>query len=389
MFEAPIPILASTLIGLEQSKEDNRPGPVSCGSKDIDEEVLFGGFHYGETTSIAGITGMGKTLISLNAVASLLITDQDAEVALVDCNGSFSAVRLRNIVAVRLKGAREQSKYKETGYVYEQIDESKDSKDEDLIREATKSLERVKVMRVLDFLGVIEAVQEVTEMCDRAEKALQEEKVKDQQIVRLAAVVEEGVVPSSQDDDADEEILDTEIIDDETAGEDHHSDTTEYQGRPVKMLVIDNIAHHAGPMISSNQIDGQALLLTCMRSIHRITREHSLCTLLVNNMVGNSTSSSTRYARRPQDNVSIFASVAGRPALGKTFDRMVDLSIMLSRLPATKKDADTAYGPEANANSFWKSVGVMEVLHDRHSKRHERWAAFDMHEGLEISYWSP
>ena len=43
--------------------EKHKPTPASTGCPAVDESALEGGFRYGEITSIAGSSGVGKTLV--------------------------------------------------------------------------------------------------------------------------------------------------------------------------------------------------------------------------------------------------------------------------------------------------------------------------------------
>lgn len=55
--------LASVLLEAALAKKRSTPAPASSGLDDIDSAVLQGGFRYGEITSIAGVSGVGKTLV--------------------------------------------------------------------------------------------------------------------------------------------------------------------------------------------------------------------------------------------------------------------------------------------------------------------------------------
>lgn len=63
--QATSALLGSHLLGAAKAHGILRPAPASSGSAVIDENALAGGFRYGEITSIAGISGTGKTLVGL------------------------------------------------------------------------------------------------------------------------------------------------------------------------------------------------------------------------------------------------------------------------------------------------------------------------------------
>ncbi len=111
-----------------------------------------------------------------------------------------------------------------------------------------------------------------------------------------------------------------------------------------------------------------------MRSLRHLTRRRHICTLLLNSAVGLRLEN-TQYHGRPDDQVSVFASVPGKPALGKHFSYLVDTSIFLAVLPRSKEDANAAYGDARHGRKF-KEVCVLEVLKDRYGGGEGRWNAF-------------
>ena len=56
-------LLASTLLAAAEAQARTRPSSASSGLNVIDDLALYGGFRYGEVTSIAGASGSGKTLV--------------------------------------------------------------------------------------------------------------------------------------------------------------------------------------------------------------------------------------------------------------------------------------------------------------------------------------
>jgi len=120
-----------------------------------------------------------------------------------------------------------------------------------------------------------------------------------------------------------------------------------------------------------------------MRSLRHLTARHRVCTLLTNSTVGAQTSSNLQYRRRPEENVSIFVSIIGKPALGKTFAHLVDNSILLSTLPETKRDAERAYGTD-RSDAEYSSASVLEMLTDRNGSQAEKWAVFHIKGGTDI-----
>ncbi len=112
-----------------------------------------------------------------------------------------------------------------------------------------------------------------------------------------------------------------------------------------------------------------------MRSLYLLTTRRRICTILINAMVGLNKSIGPNYRRKQEDDASIFASTAGKPALGKKYAHLINTSILLSSIPKTKADAEIAYGRDGHRGG-WETVGVLEVIKDRYGAREGRWATF-------------
>lgn len=399
------PLLGSNLLAAARAHEDTRPTPASSGSAALDEGALSGGFRYGEITSIAGASGTGKTLVSLNnvllsgsflpsllwidailvlpiprvhiifankdkwtisnprqlvyhVIASHLLAFPIGEVAFIDSSGSFSPLRLRNVLVFRLQAKHQRESDQQSGYVYEKVQPNAEEAKQGFVDEVTTMLDRVKVMRIFDFAGVIEAVGELSEM-------------------------REGIprVPGEDPRKTRDEIGDSEEELDEE--EDPPVEQVSKNAGQVGLIVVDSITNVVGSLMARSQTQGQALLASFMRSLHFLTSRHHICTILTNAAVGLSDSSNREYKHRPEDNVSVFSSTLGKPALGKTFTYLIDTSIFLSAMPKTANDAAIAYGNRGDASSFKKAI-VLEVLKDRSGSREGRWATFEIFDEVKI-----
>ena len=226
------------------------------------------------------------------------------------------------------------------------------------VDEATTMLDRVRVMRVFDFAGVIEAVGELSEMREGVPKV-------------------SGEIPRKTRN----EIGDSEEELDED--EDPPAEQVSRDAGQVGLIVVDSITNVVGSLMAKSQTQGQALLASFMRSLHFLTSRHHICTILTNAAVGVTAFSNQEYKRKPEDNVSIFSSTLGKPALGKTFTYLIDTSIFLSIIPKTPNDAAIAYGNRGDGSSFKKAF-VLEVLKDRCGSREGRWAAFEIIDEVKI-----
>lgn len=125
------------------------------------------------------------------------------------------------------------------------------------------------------------------------------------------------------------------------------------------------------------------MLTTFMLSLHHLTKRRQMCTILTNSVVGLNTSETSQYRRQPEEDVSIFSSLVGKPALGKSFTYLIDTSILLSALPKRVEDTDAAYG-DNNEKRKAQYSGILEVVQDKHGTRAEGWAAFEIIDGVDI-----
>lgn len=286
------------------------------------------------------------------------------QVALI-ATTELSLARLRDVLVDRITNQDHGSEYHQSGYVYRRQFFAKQSNRE--ISESVMSmLERVQVCRVFDFPGIAEAVTEFG-----AKLEIEHANAQSEIIVKKC---ESGRHIVDSEDDAECESSP------ETDGEKHvERDATSGQ---ANMIVIDNMANVVGSMLAKSQVQGHAILTTFMRSLHHLTKQRHICTLIANGAVG-LRQKGTQYQANASEHISIFSSTTGRPALGKHFTYFIDTSIYLSMLPRSKKDADIAYGDVRETRRF-DEVRVIEVLKDRYGNREGRWTPFNILAGTEL-----
>jgi len=287
-----------------------------------------------------------------------------SQVAIIDTTGAFSPVRLRDILVYRLEAQYQRQSDQQSGYVYEKRSMSNDS----FVEKAISMLDRVKVMRVFDLAGVIEAVSEVGQMTERASQNSQ---------INVKSKKQEVGDSEDEFDEDDEEAPPKFASADTETNVDHETNQ-------IGMIIIDTISNVVSSLMSKSQTTGQALLVSFMRNLSHLATRHHTCIILTNAAVGLASSSdSSSFKRRPEDNVSIFSSTVGKPALGKTFTYLIDTSIFLSVVPKRMEDAAVAFG-DAGSGTSWRKAIVLEVVKDRCGTREGRWAAFEIIEEVKI-----
>ena len=246
-----------------------------------------------------------------------------------------------------------------------------------IIDKATSMLSRVKVMRVFDFAGIVEAISEVNELIEDTTQQL------DQSALLAFEKRRDGIVDSEEELDEDDD------GESQRGPQREKVDLNDLPGggpdsSRIGMVIIDTITNIVSAMMVKSQIQGQALLASFMRSLHHLTSRYHICTILTNAAVGKNLSTNPEYQHGPREDVSVFSSTMGKPALGKTFTFLIDTSVFLSTVPKTSDDANIAFGGGEKAPSYQKAL-ILEVLKDRCGAREGRWAAFEIAAEVKIT----
>lgn len=260
----------------------------------------------------------------------------------------------------------------------------------------TKILERVRIMRVFDFDGVVEAIGEVKE---ELEEVIQES----------ARSPSPRPTLSPAKSKAREEIADSEEEDDGLGPEEKdmlYGDASkpkaaENEGGKISMVVIDNITNVLNPLLKSNYVQAHAFLTTFLRNLTDLTHSNNLLTILLNSAIipreipELSTSLSEHYHQnipnhQGSDHPSIFTSNLAYPALGKTFPYFLDVHLLLSRLFSRGGHTHTYFSSQIPGHKKnqpdMEVVNLIEVLSDRWEGRVGQWGAFRFIEskGVEV-----
>ena len=396
--QAAIPTLASNLLRSSDAfgVSGLAPSSASSGCAAIDEVALGGGFRYGELTCLSGAFNTGEQQVRVKALATVrsrltsrnkivshaivshLLSHNESDVAYIDANGSFSPHQLHNVLSYRLRARKQQDAFEHTGFIYEKRLE--DNTTQTIEAEATSLLDRVKVMRIFDVAGLSEAVAEVSttrKMERRSDDASAEHKGIDSK--------RRTEIGDSEEESEDERV--SQIRDQGTGFEERDNERNAVTSGDG-MIVIATLTGIISANISKSPIHGQAIFASVMRSLHHISTHYRICTIIVNAAVG--LTPKIDPANRPHkenDDVSIFASNLGKPALGKAFTHMIDTSLFLYKLPKHKGDALSAYGQFSTGRS-WKDATVIEVLKDKNGGREGRWAAFEIISDVKLSLCS-
>lgn len=290
--------------------------------------------------------------LALHLIASHLVS-QATHVVVVDACGTFAAETLRDIIVAKLADVANPSNFQHAGYMY-QPPQGRSAADEALVDQATDMLDRVRLARIFDVTGLVEMIGEVRRACQAAQSL---SRPGDASVVMGtggdAAAEHKGLMPTGPADSL-----------------------------AIGLVVVDDFASLLAPLITSNQIEAQAMITSIHRSLGHLVRSHQICAILLNSVVGSGKASHAKPAQsgsRASDGVSVLQSVSGKPALGQTLAALVDVSIMLSKIPKSRKDAELIYGGAAVDQAAKAAyVEVLEVLKDRYGPRQDRMAAFEI-----------
>lgn len=152
-------------------------------------------------------------------------------------------MHLRDILAARLRNQHRQDQFKQSGYIYEQNLKNRYTSDESLSDQATTMLERVKVMRVFELAGLVEAISEVGEICEAAKRKIDEQ-------IEAHKRAKKNTIADSEDESEDEL---SQTLGDPMVSSDFRKSA---DMQAARLLVVDSVSNIVGPIISKSQAQG-------------------------------------------------------------------------------------------------------------------------------------
>lgn len=336
MVMAVEPILASSLWDFTETASTKQRLNTACNNIDA---ALKGGFDYGCITCISAEPDSGAKDVTQALLLSHLLGSKMASATVIDTGQAVDVRRLYQTI----------------------LSASPDSGD----KTAAKSmLDKVKIMKLFDFEGLTEAMGELRDALEGS--ALLYEKPP------------RGTVADSQADENEMLDSDTPATANQSAEVRVTTATAESEAIPdaTGLLIIDNITQLAAPLLKTNHASGQALIASFMRSLAHLAKRHNLCTVILNSVLSYPIKGGFDYSQK-EESPSAFASCAARPALGKSWTYLVDVHLLMHRMPKTEKGA-RAMRDGQRIEGTVEMVSVLEVIQDRCDGRVGRWAACSM-----------
>ncbi|THW80013.1 hypothetical protein D6D19_00749 [Aureobasidium pullulans] len=309
------PILASGLIAKEEiglfEERARKRLRVGTGCAAVDD-ALNGGFVYGRDGiySISGATGsQGAETISLQLLITHLLASTSHTATLIDATGNLDVLKLYRSIITRLSNSNHDH--------------------EANVKLATSTLDRVKIMRVFDFEGVVEGLNELIDDLEGKN-------------------VPKNTIGDSQEE-AEDEMLDVGS----------EEKVEEEKKEQAGMVLINNLSQVLGLLLKNNYAQGQATLTTLVRRLRNTAKEYNLCIVLL--------SWSVTYGS-DQERVSIFESIKARPGLGKSLGYLVDTQLLIDAIPRTAKGKGAASD----------MVNVIEVIYSGGNHQAGKFGVFDI-----------
>lgn len=197
-----------------------------------------------------------------------LLSSTTSQAVLIDATGTLDVLRLYNTIISRLRRLP---------------DGSNTTKEEDQEAAAAEILDRVKIMRVFDALGMVEAVSEIRENLESQQRGLErkeethtkpaparaepQQQPQRQESNRKLHRIRSTIPDSDDEEDGDDVMLfddipepleeevnqEVPIVDAQRAEDITRS--SEDNGR-VGMIIVDNITHVVSPMMKTNYVQG-------------------------------------------------------------------------------------------------------------------------------------
>ncbi|QDS73877.1 hypothetical protein FKW77_006976 [Venturia effusa] len=396
MASPALPILGSTIFKISSEKTQNAKRKRVGASFDPIDIALKGGLDYGQISCISGDKSQGKTTIAIHCLITHLLSSPVSQVAVIDTTGTFDLLRLYEMIITRVKSKILTQRAKQIGDLQPDMSPPPPPTG-DAEKTAEEALERVKILRVFDFVGVVEAIGELSDEL-KPGSSTEKDEPKDRHIRSKPSPPRKPrteIADSEEDEDEEDSQEEAMLFTSHP-----HPPSPQPPSQPLKktgMIIIDNITQPLTPILKTNYPRAQSLLTTFLTSLRHLTRTHTIATLLLNTAsapnpkftyTDNNTYANMKMAPRNtwipdphaappsfSDQVSIFAGTNVRPALGKTFAYQLDLHLLVSSLPKRRRDAEIVVGGKSGRAEV---VGVIEVLGDRGDDRVGMWSAFSI-----------
>jgi hypothetical protein len=321
----------------------------------------------GRVTALSSTSPQPRTELATSLLVDCLVSDAENLVAVVDTVGNFDVVGLYGGILKRMGEGKEEM--------------------------ARGMLDRVRIMRVFDFVGVGEAVGELREGVEggKGEEVQGREEGGEKMLQKRTEVAD------SEDEGDEEEMLfdmtgpPLETTEPHTASPSQPTSIDKPPQTPklkLKLILLDNLSHVLTPLLKKDSVSATTLATTFLRTLTHLTYTHGLYTILLNPCTTppptHQTQQQPQQQPTPQQqhppSPSLFASQIAVPALLGLLSRYTDAHVFISDVPRGRMDARVFYadvgGRERGKRRGVEMVRVVEVIGDRWGDRVGDWCVF-------------
>ncbi|KAF3006592.1 hypothetical protein E8E13_007059 [Curvularia kusanoi] len=393
------------------------PEILKTSSTDLDE-ALETTIQSGRVVAFSSETSSPRDDLARTLLVDCLVRDSERLAAVIDTTGNFDVMGLYTRILERL-GQEPEIIAKLGGQV------ETDGMEQERERIAAGVLDRVRIMRVLDFVGIREAVEELRDGLEgRPMDSESEEEVRApveaDRATATPLLQKRTEVADSEDEDEtlevseDEMLFDTEpsgagsatvqapaIPPPEQQSRQHDQSTTPQPQSKLKFILIDNLAHVLTPLLEKDAAPANTMAIAFLTALSNLTRVYALHTILMNSCTvprvvspsrqpaSNSTAQQQgvlvpqqSYTPQPPPPPSIFSSITAIPALMGLLGRFADAHVLLTMMPRGKLDARVYYadtgGRDRGKRRGVEMVTVVEVFADRWGGSVGAWGCLNM-----------
>jgi hypothetical protein len=178
----------------------------------------------------------------------------------IDTTGTFDVLRLHEAIITRVKSKILTERARQIGDLQPEMSPPLPPA-EDYEKTAEKALERVKILRAFDFVGVVEAVDELSEELRSISKGEYGEMKETEKVPPPKRV--EPAKPRTEVADSDEEEDEDMLFESPPAAVEEETLANPPSSLPsqilenIGMIIIDNISQVVNPILKTNYVRGK------------------------------------------------------------------------------------------------------------------------------------
>jgi hypothetical protein len=177
----------------------------------------------------------------------------------IDTTGTFDVLRLHEAIFTRVKSKILTERARQIGDLQPEMSPPPPPT-EDAEKTAEKALERVKILRVFDFVGVVEAVDELSDALrvDSKEASGESKGIEEVSPPKLVELAKPRTEVADSDEDDEDMLFESPpaAVEEETLANPPSSLPSQTLEK-IGMIIIDNISQVVNPILKTNYVRGK------------------------------------------------------------------------------------------------------------------------------------